>query len=45
MGCVVTRDELLDRVWGITRYPFTRTVDNHIAKLRQKVERAPAEPE
>ena len=44
-GDVVTREELLDRVWGITRYPFTRTVDNHIAKLRQKIEREPTTPE
>jgi two-component system alkaline phosphatase synthesis response regulator PhoP len=44
-GETVTRDELLDRVWGLHVYPFTRTVDNHIAKLRQKIERFPAEPE
>ena len=44
-GEIVTREELLDQVWGITRYPFTRTVDNHIAKLRQKIERKPADPD
>ncbi len=44
-GEVVTRDELLDEVWGIHDYPMTRTVDNHIAKLRQKVEKSPAQPE
>ena len=44
-GQIVTREELLDNVWGVSRYLFTRTVDNHIAKLRQKIERAPAEPE
>ncbi len=44
-GTTVTRDELLDRVWGLTCYPLTRTVDNHIAKLRQKIEREPAEPQ
>lgn len=38
VGVVVTRDELLDEVWGYNSYPSTRTVDNHIAKLRQKVE-------
>lgn len=43
-GEAITREELLDNVWGLTRYPFTRTVDNHIAKLRRKVERSPAEP-
>lgn len=37
-GSVATRDELLDEVWGYNSYPSTRTVDNHIARLRQKVE-------
>ena len=37
-GVVVSRDELLDQVWGDNSYPTTRTVDNHIARLRQKVE-------
>jgi two-component system alkaline phosphatase synthesis response regulator PhoP len=44
-GDVITREQLLDEVWGIHDYPLTRTVDNHIAKLRQKVEPVPAEPE
>lgn len=44
-GVAVTRDQLLDSIWGLSNYPFTRTVDNHIAKLRQKIERSPAEPE
>jgi DNA-binding response OmpR family regulator len=43
-GEAIAREELLDNVWGLTRYPFTRTVDNHIAKLRRKLERSPAEP-
>lgn len=43
-GNVVTRDELLDEVWGYNSYPSTRTVDNHIARLRQKVERDANEP-
>ena len=43
-GEVVTRDELLDQVWGFDLYPTTRTVDNHIAGLRAKLERDPAEP-
>ena len=43
-GEVVTREDLLDRVWGITNFPMTRTVDNHIAKLRHKIEPEPAEP-
>ncbi len=37
-GSVETRDELLDEVWGYNSYPSTRTVDNHIARLRQKIE-------
>jgi DNA-binding response OmpR family regulator len=44
-GEVVTRDELLNEVWGYENYPTTRTVDNHIAGLRAKIERDPAEPE
>jgi two-component system alkaline phosphatase synthesis response regulator PhoP len=43
-GETITRDQLLDDVWGYDNYPFTRTVDNHIAKLRQKIEQTPAEP-
>jgi DNA-binding response OmpR family regulator len=41
---VVTRDELLDEVWGYEQYPTTRTVDNHIALLRSKVEEDPSKP-
>ncbi len=41
---VVTRDELLDEVWGYNSYPTTRTVDNHIARLRQKIEPNIEEP-
>ena len=40
----VTRDQLLDGVWGLSNYPLTRTVDNHIAKLRQKIEDSPSDP-
>ncbi len=43
-GSVVSRDELLDEVWGYNSYPTTRTVDNHIARLRQKVEANVDEP-
>ena len=43
-GEVVTRDELLNEVWGIESYPVTRTVDNHIAGLRAKLEADPARP-
>jgi DNA-binding response OmpR family regulator len=41
---VVTRDELLNKVWGFDAYPVTRTVDNHIAGLRAKLEPDPAQP-
>jgi DNA-binding response OmpR family regulator len=41
---VLSRDELLNRVWGYECYPSTRTVDNHILKLRQKLEQDPANP-
>lgn len=43
-GSVVTRDELLDEVWGYNSYPSTRTVDNHIARLRQKIEENSDDP-
>jgi DNA-binding response OmpR family regulator len=43
-GEVVTRDELLDEVWGYESTPTTRTVDNHMASLRGKLEADPAEP-
>ena len=41
---VVTRDELLNKVWGFESYPLTRTVDNHISSLRAKLEPDPAHP-
>ena len=44
-GDVVTRDELLDEVWGYNSYPTTRTVDNHIARLRSKIESDIAVPQ
>jgi DNA-binding response OmpR family regulator len=37
-GRVLSRDELLNEVWGYQNYPSTRTVDNHILRLRQKLE-------
>lgn len=43
-GEVVTRDQLLDEVWGYESYPVSRTVDNHVAGLRAKLETDPAEP-
>lgn len=41
---VITREELLNDVWGYTSYPTTRTVDNQVMKLRQKLEADPAKP-
>lgn len=41
---VVSREELLNEVWGYQNYPSTRTVDNHILRLRQKLEDDPANP-
>ena len=35
---VISRDDFLDQVWGYANYPCTRTVDNHILRLRQKLE-------
>src|SRR5213596_2392374 len=43
-GRVLSRDELLNEVWGYQNYPSTRTVDNHLLRLRQKLERDPANP-
>jgi DNA-binding response OmpR family regulator len=43
-GNVVTRDELLNEVWGMESFPVTRTVDNHIAGLRSKLEANPSKP-
>jgi DNA-binding response OmpR family regulator len=41
---VVSRNELLNEVWGYHSYPTTRTVDTHILRLRQKLEQDPADP-
>jgi DNA-binding response OmpR family regulator len=41
---VITREQLLNEVWGYNSYPTTRTVDNHMMKLRQKLENDPAKP-
>ena len=43
-GEPVTRERFLDVVWGYAAFPTTRTVDNHIASLRAKLERDPAAP-
>jgi DNA-binding response OmpR family regulator len=44
-GEVVTRERLLEEVWGYERFPTTRTVDTHILRLRRKFERDPERPE
>jgi two-component system alkaline phosphatase synthesis response regulator PhoP len=43
-GEIVTRDRLLDEVWGYERFPTTRTVDTHILRLRRKFEGDPDAP-
>ena len=43
-GEVVSRAELLTEVWGFDSFPTTRTVDNHVASLRSKLEDNPATP-
>ncbi len=43
-GETVSRDQLLEDVWGYQSYPSTRTVDTHIAKLRAKIGDSGAEP-
>ena len=40
----VSRNQLLDEVWGYNNYPTTRTVDNFIARLRNKIEDVPDKP-
>jgi len=44
IGRVISREELLNEVWGYQNYPSTRTVDNHILRLRQKLEKDPSNP-
>ncbi len=44
LGEVVTREQLLDEAWGYDKYPNTRTVDNHLVKLRRLLEDSPEKP-
>jgi two-component system alkaline phosphatase synthesis response regulator PhoP len=44
-GATITRDELLNEVWGYESMPTTRTVDVHVAWLRQKIEPNPKRPQ
>ena len=43
-GEVITRQRLLDEVWGYERFPTTRTVDTHVLRLRRKLEADPESP-
>ncbi|HKD14563.1 MAG TPA: response regulator transcription factor [Candidatus Angelobacter sp.] len=43
-GEILSRDRLLEEVWGYDRYPTTRTVDAHLVRLRQKLEPNPEQP-
>jgi DNA-binding response OmpR family regulator len=43
-GEIISRERFLDAVWGYTAFPTTRTVDNHIAGLRSKIEPNPDQP-
>ncbi|MGD8538273.1 MAG: response regulator transcription factor [Candidatus Aminicenantes bacterium] len=44
-GNVISRSQFLDEIWGYEKYPTTRTVDIHVAKLRQKLEPKPESPQ
>jgi two-component system, OmpR family, alkaline phosphatase synthesis response regulator PhoP len=44
-GELLTRDDLLEKVWGYDRAVFSRTVDQHVASLRRKIEPDPARPQ
>jgi DNA-binding response OmpR family regulator len=43
-GEVVSRNDLLDVVWGYKSFPTTRTVDNFIVRIRKKIENKPSKP-
>ena len=43
-GEIISREELLKKIWGYDSFPDTRTVDAHITKLRRKIEDRPEEP-
>ena len=44
-GATLSRDELLKQVWGYSADMYTRTVDVHVASLRQKLENDPKQPQ
>ena len=41
----MSRDEILNKIWGLEATPTNRTIDNFIVKLRRKLERSPDRPE
>ena len=43
-GEVVSRDQILDEIWGYDDFPTERAIDTHIARLRQKLEDDPSQP-
>ena len=45
VGQPVSRDEILNKIWGLEATPTNRTIDNFIVKLRRKIERHPDRPE
>ncbi len=44
-GQPVSREEILNKIWGVEAHPSNRTIDNFIVKLRRKVERSPDKPQ
>jgi two-component system alkaline phosphatase synthesis response regulator PhoP len=44
-GEVVSRDRLLGEIWGYDDFPTERTIDTHVARLRQKIEDDPSQPQ
>lgn len=42
---IVSRNDLLDKIWGYESFPTTRTIDNHILKIRKKLEEDPSRPQ
>ena len=45
VGAVIDRDRIFAACWGIDHYPNSRTIDQHIAKLRKKIEADPRDPQ
>jgi two-component system alkaline phosphatase synthesis response regulator PhoP len=43
-GATVSREDILEKIWGYESYPSTRTIDNFIVRLRKRIERNPEQP-